>query len=151
MKLEVYYNNNFDIFLNNKYLSGLDLSNKDDVISYIKNFFLNNKRKFNLCGFYKVLVYCHEMIGIFINLIKIEDCYNNDNIDLRFVVNLNSDIYFKTDDYFIIRDCNSIRYYNGYFYCLIDNLCGSIINYCELGDFIYGSNVKDLIDKSTYL
>ena len=54
----------------------------------------------------------------------------------------------KEENYKIMSD---IRYYNGYFYCLIDNLCGSIFNYCELGDFIYGSRVNDLLDKSTYL
>ena len=122
MKIEVISNKELFIFVNSLYIKVNNYSNKDEIISVVKSFIIKLKNRLKLRGFYKIKVYVKEKIGLFIELLKLEDIDRLDGLDLRVIVYFDEDIYFKTDDFFVIFGLPNIRYFNGYYYCLVDDI-----------------------------
>ena len=79
--------------------------------------------------------------------IKFENCERSNIVDLRVVVYFDEDIYFKTDDYFVIKDVSNIKYYDGYYYCLVKDI-SDINKIVEFGEFVYGDYILGLLEKS---
>ena len=71
--------------------------------------------KLKLKGFYRVIV-CNKKIGTFIELLKIEDSYYKRVLDLKIIIENEEEVYFKTEDYFLIKELNSIKYNDKYYY-----------------------------------
>lgn len=150
MKIETYGKDNFSIFINNHYIKDDIYDDKDNLIKYIKNYLLNMRRKLNLRGFYKVRVYYKKIIGVFMDINKLDDLDLVSNLDLRIIV-ADDDIYFETDDYFFIEKFNDKRFMNNKFYCIVDDNFGDITYFSELGRFIYGKEVINLLNNSKIL
>lgn len=150
MRIEKIDLDNYNIFLNSAYLKDVDLGDKEEISKYIKNFILSINYKLNINGFYKIIVYCNKKVGIFLKLVKMEDCSYTNSLDFRIIVNINSDVYFKTSDYFNISNVNLIRYYNNNYYCLIDDNFNTI-DLCEWGNYIYGDELLKMLNNSTIL
>ena len=145
MKIEVIDKNNNIFFINRSYLDEEDLKDKDNVILTVKDFMQVYKNKLHLRGFYKVKVYLNRNIGMFLDIIRLEEVELSNVVDLRVIVNMNDKIYFETDDYFILPSDATIYYYNNKFYCdvsFIDN----VLDIVEFGRFLYGDRLLDILD-----
>ena len=123
------------------------LSESDYKIYYYKN--IDNKaiydevkelikgiqKRLKLKGFYKVIV-INKNIGLFIQLKRVEDSFYRNTLDLKIEVK-DLDVYYKTEDYFVIKGLSNIKYKDGMFYCVVDESFDKILEKVEFGDFIF--------------
>ena len=147
MKIEVCAKDNYSIFLNSGFMKGMDVNNKEELINFIKNFVFKIKNKLNLRGFYKIRVFSHDKVGVFLDVIKLDDIDLSNNLDLRIIIMNDAEIFFETDDYDVIADYNEKRYFDGKFYCIVDDLFDKIFEKVEWGRFIYGKDVVMILSK----
>ena len=112
----------------------------EDIHSLMKKI----QKRYSLKGFYKVIV-CKKSCGIFLDIKKIDDSFYKNTLDLKIEVYPEMDVYFKTDDYFLICSCNNIWYYDKFYYVLVDDCFDKILEKVEFGDFIFG------LDKFSFL
>lgn len=150
MKIELVSKDSFNIFINIGYFKEVKFNDKDNIIDIVKDFILKMRHKLKMSGFYKVKVYVNKKVGMFLDIIKIEDIEFSNNIDLRVIVCLNEDIYFETDDYYILPNDIKVRYFHGKYYVNVNDV-DNIYNILEFGRFIYGNQLKDIINKSKIL
>lgn len=150
MKIEACGKENYSIFINNNYIKNDIYDDKDSLVKYIKDFIFKLRGKLNLRGFYKVRVYLRNNIGIFMDINKLDDLDLINNLDLRIII-VDDDIYFETDDYYLIWKFNEKRYMNNKFYCIVDDKFGDITCFSEFGRFIYGKEVINLLNNSKIL
>ena len=106
VKVEV-CDRDFFLFINNKYVNCLD--SREDIIQFIKDKIVSLKTRLNLKGFYKVLVFYDEKVGFFVEGKKLDEIDYSNSLDLRILIT-GYDIYFETDDYFLISDVKDIKY-----------------------------------------
>lgn len=97
--------------------------------------------KLKLKGFYRVIV-CNKKIGTFIELLKIEDSYYKRVLDLKIIIENEEEVYFKTENYFLIKELNSIKYNDKYYYGLVDDSFDKILEKVEFGEFIFGERLS---------
>ena len=71
-----------------------------DIRSLVKEIINRIKINLELEGYYKVYVY-YQKIGLFLNLIKIEDALYKGGLDLKLILDDDNLVYFKTNNYFI--------------------------------------------------
>lgn len=102
------------------------------------------KDKLKLSGFYRVIV-INKKIGTFIEIVRIEKSFYKNVLDLKIIIEEDK-VYFKTDDYFKIKDMNNIKYHNNNYYVLVDDSFSDIIEKVEFGEFIFGDGELSLID-----
>lgn len=150
MKIEALTKDNYRFFIN-KLLIKINLENKEDIIDYVKEIILKKKKTLNLRGFYKVIVYVNKKCGLFMELVKLEDSNYFNNLDLRVIVNLEADVYFETEDFFLIKKALEIRYNAGLFYCLVDDSFDEKFEKAEFGKYIFGDDVINMLAKSIIL
>ncbi len=131
------------MFVNICYVSSLE---KIDLIDEVKNIILKYRVKLKLKGFYKVKVFVNELVGLFIELCKIDELEYSNTLDLRILVFYDEDVYFETDDYFVLEGCREIRFYNNKFYCDVNDV--SVLKVVEFGNFIYGDEVLKMLSNS---
>ena len=143
MKIERLDDKNYFIFLNIMYLNDIQI-NKEDIIRVVSEFLKKIKNKLLLNGFYKVKVYLEKRIGLFLDLIQIEDSDYYNYVDFRIVVYLDEKIYFRTKDYFLLPGNCSNYYFQDYFYCDVSDI-DNILSVIEFGDFIYGANLYSVM------
>jgi hypothetical protein len=128
MKIEKISDTDYKIYyyrsIDDKYLY-------DEVKEIIKSI----QKRLKLKGFYKVIV-IYKNIGLFLELQRIEDSLYRNTLDLKIEI-VDSDVYYKTTDYFIIRDLSSIKYKDGLYYCKVDESFDGILEKVEFGDFIF--------------
>lgn len=151
MKIEMYGKDNYKIFINRKYMNNVDFLLRDDIVKFIKEYLFRLKQRLKLCGFYKIKVFLQDKIGVFLDVIKLDESEFYHNLDLRIVVYFDEKIYFETDDYFLIDSYNDRRYFDGYFYCLVDAKFDKLLEMVEFGRFIYGKEVNNLLNNSVIL
>lgn len=145
MRIEIVSLEEFNIFVNNLYLKIDNYNNKEEIVDVVKGIISKIRGKLHMRGFYKLKVFLNEKVGLFIKGVKLEGLDYSSTLDLRVVVFFDEDIYFKTDDYFVICGVSNIRYFDGSYYCLVDNI-PDINSVVEFGDFIYGEDVLDVIE-----
>lgn len=150
MRIEIISSEEFNIFVNNLYLKIDHYDNKEEIVEAVKNVISSIRGKLRLRGFYKLKVFVSKKVGLFIEGVKLEGLDYSNALDLRVVVFFDEDIYFKTDEYFVISDVSNVRYFDGSYYCLADDI-SDITKVVEFGEFIYGSRVLDIIDKSVFV
>ncbi len=141
----------YNIFMNREYIKKVDLDNRDEIIKCVKDVLYKLKFKLGLCGFYKIKVFSHNKIGIFLEAIKLDDSEYSNSLDLRVVVYTDEKFYFETDDYFFIEKYNDKRYSNEKFYCLVDEDFDKVLEGSEFGRFIYGKEVNKVLNNSLIL
>lgn len=151
MKIEVSGKNNYNIFLTREYVKCIDISSNEAIIQFIKDYISKIKTRFNLTGFYKAKVFPKDNLGIFIELIKLDESDFSNNLDLRIIVYFNEKIFYETDDYYLIENCNSKRYFDGKFFCIVDDCFDDLLSKVEFGRFIYGKEVNNLLNKGKIL
>lgn len=131
------------MFVNICYVTSLE---KIDLIDDVKNIILKYRVKLKLKGFYKVKVFVNELVGLFIELCKIDELEYSNTLDLRILVFYDEDVYFETDDYFVLDGCGEIMFYNNKFYCNVRDV--SILRMVEFGNFIFGDEVLKMLSNS---
>lgn len=149
MKVERINEELFDIFINFCYFKNVDLSNKIDLINVIKELLvkIDSRYNLNINGFYKIKVYPKDKIGIFLNIIKIDDNEFSSGSDFRIVIYSNEKFLLETDNYEILDQNILKKYYNGKFYIDIDDI-KNIYNIIDMGNIIYGKAVKKILTES---
>lgn len=145
MNIKLLTKDNYRIFINKHFFKELDMSEKEQIVDFVKTVILQKRKSLNLRGFYKVLVYLNKKVGMFIELSKLEDSSYFNNLDLRVIVNNDSEIYFETEDYFLIQNCKDVRFFNGNFYALLNDDIDNILKIIEFGRLIYGEDVINLL------
>lgn len=142
MRVERLGEQKFLIFVNSLYLSTIS-SSRDEIVESVKTLLLKLRYRLHLQGFYKVKVYLHTKVGMFLELIQLEKFDYDYTLDFRVLVYLDEKIYFKTRDYFVLPDTD-IYYLDGYYYCNVDDI--SDIEYIiEFGEFIYGKDLYSVM------
>ena len=99
------------IYLNKLYVE-CDYSDKKSVGEAVRDYLVHYSKYLELDGFYKVKVYCNELVGLFLEINCIEKS-DLDKLDLRVLVFLDEEILICYDDYFTF-DCDCY-YYEGKF------------------------------------
>ena len=150
MNIKQISKDNYKIFID-KFYFVTDLDEKEQIIDFVKDIIMKKRKILNLRGFYKVLVYVNKKIGMFLDMIKLEDSSYFNNLDLRVIVNCDSEIYFETEDYFFIANGKDIRYLDGKFYLLVDDSFMEKIENEEFGRFIYGEDVINVLANGVIL
>ena len=135
MKVEKVGAQQFFIFFNIVYLKNIQLT-KENIIQLVKQLLKKLKNKLMLRGFYKVKVYVHPKIGLFLSLLRLEEFEYEDTLDFRVIVFLDEKIYFKTKDYFILPRDVDVYYDKKYFYCDVDSI-PNLLSILEFGSFIF--------------
>ena len=149
MKL-IQYDDKYIVFLNNLYLDKFNFDDSKAITERVKETIgkLNKYYSIVLKGFYKVLVYVNRCYGMIIEVLKLEeyDEYNSDSVDLKIIINNDTDIYLKTTNYDIVSEAKEFYYKNGYYYLNIKDISEGFDKYIEFFDIIYKDIDKILID-----
>ena len=76
---------------------------------------IDTRYKLDLNGFYKIKVYPNQKIGVFLNIIKIDDNEFNQEADFRIIIYQNEPFLFETEEYEILPKNINKRYYKDNF------------------------------------
>lgn len=152
MKVEIINDEDIDIYINSYHLQGIDYNAKEDLLDRIKDLILktNDRYRLNLCGFYKIKVYLNFRIGMFLNIIKIDDNEFNNEVDFRIVLYEDEKFFLETEEYEIIDSITTKYYYNNRFYIDLDNL-DDFTKYIDMGRIIYGDEVREMLSSCRYI
>lgn len=118
---------------------------KEILTTELKDKVLCLKNILNLEGFYKLLFH-NNKLGCFMELIKLDDSFYKNTLDLK-IEEVKYNIYFKTKDYFIVEDCAIVKYYDGFYYGLVDDSFDEILEKVEFGEFVFGYDISSIINK----
>ncbi len=129
MKIQKLNNTDYIIYI----FSRLELEKIKETIKSIQ-------KRLKLNGFYKLLV-IDKSIGTFIKLTKLENAFYKDTLDLK-IEKVDCDVYFKTDDYFIIKDISHVMYNDKEYYGLVDDSFDKILEKVEFGDFVLDIDIN---------
>lgn len=135
MKIEKINETDYKIYYYKNKLDEKSLYN--DIKELIKKI----QKKLKLNGFYKVIA-INKKVGLFIELKRLEDTFYKNVLDLKIEIK-DDNIYYKTTDYFLIKDLRDIRYKDGVYYCIVDDDFDEILEKVEFGDFVFDlDNIK---------
>lgn len=148
MKVEKINDDLINIYFNPFYFKDIDLNNKLELIEVIKDLIkkAESRYKLFLSGFYKIKVYPNKKLGVFLNIIKIDDNEFSNTTDFRIVIYPNEKFFLETELYELFNNV-VMRYCNNKFYIDIDDV-DNIIPISDMVDVIYGSDVKELLSNS---
>ena len=143
MKVEIINDEDLDIYINPYNFNDINCYDRENIMSYIKEILpsINNRYKLNLNGFYKIKSYFNDKVGLFLNVIKIDDNDFNNEADFRIILFQNEKFLFETEDYDLIKEYKSKRYYKNKFYVDIDDI-ENINRLVDMGGIIYGEEAK---------
>lgn len=139
MKLEEVSKDYYKIFINNYYTDRIDFNSKSELEIFLKKILvnLNIRYEIELSGFYEAAIYNNQNVGTYIYIKKINNypLYNK-SIDLKIVLYLNYEFYYKTEFFELISKYDDIYYSDNFYYLNINNICDDIINIVEFGTLI---------------
>lgn len=133
MKINKINETNYKIYY---YKSINDKCLYDEVKRIIKSI----QKRLKLSGFYKVLV-IKKTIGLFIELKRMDNSFYKDTLELKIDIK-DSNVYYKTEDYFVISGLSNVKYIDGLYYCIVDDSFDEILEKVEFGDFIFGYDIE---------
>ncbi len=146
MRVEMINDEDIDIYINPYNFNDISCYDKDTILNCIKEFLLkiNHRYKLNLSGFYKIKAYFNIKIGLFLNVIKIDDNEFSNEADFRIILFQNEKFLFETEEYDFIKNTPNIRYYNNKFYVDIEQI-DNINKLIDMGRIIYGDDAKEIL------
>ncbi len=122
----------------------------DTIYQDIKELFQRFQKRLGLNGFYRVVVSLKK-IGVFMEVIKIEDAFYKDTLDLKIEVKDSLDVYYSTEDYFLVKDFSIVRYFEGKYYALVDDSFDELFEKVEFGDFVFGKKLDSILCNSVVI
>lgn len=143
MRIEKVGDGGYCIFFHILYLGNIEFS-KDKIVDMVKKLLKRLKMRLMLRGFYKVKVYLHSKVGLFLELFQLEEFEYDNSLDFRVLVYLDEKIYFRTKDYYTLPSNVAIYYDRGYFYCDVSYIT-DLNQVVEFGDFIYGRRLYPIM------
>lgn len=152
MRVEIINEDDIDIFISSFNFKNLSVYNKENILEFIKEYILiiNTRYRLNLCGFYKIKSYFNKSVGLFLNIIKIDDNEFSNDIDFRIILFNNEKFLFEVEDYDLIKNVSSTMYYNNKFYVDVEDMT-DLDKLIEMGRIIYGEEVKQVISNCSKL
>lgn len=149
MKFEI-SEDDYIIYIN-KNLYDIDLNNKEEIESYIKELIVKLKDIYHeiLTGSYKVNIFENRNMGLIIEIKKQEE-FNlfRDLIDLKINIYRNSEVYLEFSDYFLISDYFDIYTYKDKYYININLFTSKKrLLLSEFYKYVYGSRLDNLKPK----
>ena len=144
MRVEIINSEYLTVFLNKCYFDEIDFEKKSDIIVCIKDIIskIDSRYRLNLNGFYKIKVFPNKKLGVYLDLIKIDDNDFNDRADFRIVIYQDSNFYLEMD-VCDIKNIDEKIYYNNNFYININDI-NNIDKYMDYGQIIYGDRAKEI-------
>ena len=141
MKVEIINKDFINIFFNNSFIKDTELD-KTTISSTIKKLITKVIRiyKLKLDGFYKIKVYPNKKIGIYLNVVRIEDYDFGYGMDYRVLVYPDSEFYLETEEY--LGNYDNL-YYDNKFYINIKDI-ENIIDVLDYGKIVFGEEIKDI-------
>ena len=112
-----------------------------------KELFQKIQKRLNLKGFYRVIV-TKKKIGVFMQLILIENSLYKDTLDLKIEEDETCEIYYCTEDYFLIHKSSSILFFENKYYVLVKDDFDFMIENLEFGEFVFSSSIEDVLRKA---
>ena len=140
MKIENVHSKDYRIYLYDIFID------KVDLFAYVSEFLKKLQKKLSLCGLYRVVI-SKKKIGLFLQLIHLEDSIYHNSLDLKLEMDDSLEVYFKTEDYFLIQGIPSVRYSDGMFYALVGDDFDCVMEKIEFGEFVFGNDVMNIFNK----
>lgn len=148
-----YIDNNLIVFLNKKFVSDVDFSDKVFLEDYFRDLFIKFKDIYDIdiSGSYEIIVFRDKFYGAVLKLIKDDvDYYDyyDSQIDMKIVISKYDKFLYKLNNslsYDILSNC-SVYLFDGDMYLSL-NKC-DYINYgfiLENSEIIYGDFVSKII------
>lgn len=149
VRIEMVNEEDIDIFINPCHFNEIDPRDKESLLTEIKKLLIkiDTRYKLNLSGFYKIKVYPNKKVGVFLNIIKIDDNEFNQEADFRIIIYPDEEFYFETEEYDILPRNAKKRYLQGKFYINIEDV-KDITSMIDMGKIIYGTEVKKILQES---
>jgi len=121
----------------------LSLDDLEKLNKEIKNIFIKLIKNYHLKlnGYLKVEVFCNKIYGY---ILEIEHLYEDDDFtttDLKLVIYDDCEFYFKTTDYFLIKNSQEIYHDSKYFYTNLKYI-NNLIEIIEFGEILYNLDVQ---------
>lgn len=144
MRVEIINSEYLTVFLNKCYFDEIDFEKKSDIIVCIKDIIskIDSRYRLDLNGFYKIKVFPNKKLGVYLDIIKIDDNDFNDRADFRIVIYQDSNFYLEMD-VCDIKNIDEKIYYNNNFYININDI-NNIDKYMDYGQIIYGDRAKKI-------
>lgn len=145
MKVELINDDDLDIYVNPYNFNDISCCSKEIILNYIREVIskISDRYKLNLSGFYKIKAYFNDKVGLFLNLIKIDDNEFNNEADFRIVLFQNEKFLFETEDYDTIRNYENKMYYNNKFYVDTDSI-DNMNQLIDMGKIVYGEEAREI-------
>lgn len=141
MKVE-YTEDGLRVFLQNIYFNDVDLEDKDNIVSKLNYIFdfITDVYHYSIKGLYRVKVYPTRICFIIDLVLLDKDTYSGNDFEFKILVILNKKIYFKTEEFSLVKDMD--YYYNdGFYYVNLDKI-SDFNSYSEFGNIILGDEEK---------
>ena len=110
MRLEVERDKYF-LYVNQDYCKNMDFNSKESIASYAKTLVLRLKRIYGIVlqGFYQMKVFVNDFVGMFIELVKLDDFeFELMTIDLNVIIFLHQTFLLKCTDFDFFEHFSSV-------------------------------------------
>lgn len=152
MRLEVEQDKYF-LYVNQDYCKEVDFTSKESIASCAKSFVLRLKKIYGIIlhGFYQMKVYVSDFLGIFIELVKLEDFeFELMTIDLKVIVFLHQTFLLQCTDFDFFEHFSSVYFRAPYYYGVLQK-DEFVLPCLEYGKLIYGPAVDEVLQKGILL
>lgn len=130
MKFSIIDNNNFKVYVNTMYME-FNYEDDDELYESLKKVLINIRKKYayNIYGFYEVNIYNIKEIATILYFRKEDDeDFVYKTVDLKIIRNPLDNVYLKFEDYYLIENYKSIKYFENNYYIKASELKERDIN-----------------------
>ena len=152
MRLEVERDKYF-LYVNQDYCKNMDFNSKESIASYAKTLVLRLKRIYGIVlqGFYQMKVFVNDCVGMFIELVKLDDFeFELMTIDLKVIIFLHQTFLLQCTDFDFFEHFSSVYFRAPYYYGVLQK-DEFVLPCLEYGKLIYGPAVDEVLQKGILL
>lgn len=148
MRLEVERDKYF-LYVNQDYCKNMDFNSKESIASYAKTLVLRLKRIYGIVlqGFYQMKVFVNDFVGMFIELVKLDDFeFELMTIDLKVIIFLHQTFLLQCTDLDFLDHFSNVYFMDPYYYGVLrkDEF---LLPDLEYGKLVYGALVEEVFQK----
>ena len=136
--------NDYLIKIYKEEIRDINIYNIDDIYALVKKIIKKIVKNNNISGNYQINIYANDIYGMIIKFNKIKE---NNYIDLKINITIDSIFLYKTNDNYLNANKNIYYYKNNYYILPKDNN----INLLEVEEILYGNIVKEILSKGIKL